>query len=60
MCRNDKSRAKRTENKVKPSITENNLVNARQFIILILKLIKMVKNTFCIVRKICNDGKYEV
>ena len=25
-----------------------------------LKLIKMGKNTFCIVRKICNDGKYEV
>ena len=29
-CRNDKSRAKRAENNVRRSITENNLVNARE------------------------------
>ena len=58
-CRNDKIRAKRAENKVKLSNIENNLVNARENLSFwCLKLFKMVKNTFCIVRKMCNDGKY--
>ena len=56
-CRNYKICAKRAKNKVKPS----NIENMREKLsFLCLKLFKMVKNTFSIVRKICNDGKDEV
>ena len=59
--KNDNIRAKRAENQVKPSTVETNLVNAREDLsLLCLKLFKIVKSTFCIVHKICNDGKYEV
>ena len=44
-CRNEKIRAKRAENKVKPSNIDNNLVNARE----------ALQNL-----SFCNDGKYEV